>query len=235
MHLPDGFLNNQMAVSLIAVAGVFLTSAFFKLKQSWFVRVAVVKNKLALADGASDGAGVSWRWTLTLKGHQRWRLMGVIGALIFAAQMINFPVAQGTSGHFLGGVLAAVVLGPWAGLMVIGLVLIVQSLMFADGGVLALGANIVNMGLVAAVGGYYLYRAGVKFIKLGRFLMIGLTAWLTVVMASLFCALEIGWSGAISFALVIPAMFKIHLLIGLGEAALTVILIKALKLKLYEE
>jgi cobalamin biosynthesis protein CbiM len=89
----------------------------------------------------------------------RFPLMGIMAAFIFAAQMINFPVAGGTSGHLLGGALAAIVLGPWAGMLVMTAVIAVQALLFQDGGLLVMGANIFNMGLVTAAIGYGLYRS----------------------------------------------------------------------------
>ena len=85
--------------------------------------------------------------------------MGVMAAFIFAAQMINFPVAGGTSGHLLGGALAAIVLGPWAGMLVMTAVIAVQALLFQDGGLVVMGANILNMGLLTAAVGYGLYRS----------------------------------------------------------------------------
>ena len=85
--------------------------------------------------------------------------MGVMAAFIFAAQMFNFQVAGGTSGHLLGGVLAAVLLGPWAGTLVMACVIAVQALVFSDGGLVVMGANIFNMGIVGTLGGFALYRA----------------------------------------------------------------------------
>jgi len=92
-------------------------------------------------------------------GERQIPLMGVMAAFIFAAQMINFPVAGGTSGHLLGGALAAITLGPWAGMLVMTAVIVVQALLFQDGGLLVMGANILNMGLITAAIGYGLYRA----------------------------------------------------------------------------
>ena len=86
-------------------------------------------------------------------------LMGVCAAFVFAAQMINFPIPGGTSGHLLGGTLAGILLGPWAGSLVMTVVFIVQTILFRDGGLTALGANIFNMGLIGTFGGYYLYKA----------------------------------------------------------------------------
>src|SRR5512133_354469 len=93
-------------------------------------------------------------------GERQVPLMGVMAAFIFAAQMINFPVAGGTSGHLLGGALAAIVLGPWAGMLVMTAVVMVQGLLFQDGGLLAMGANIFNMGLLTAAIGYGLSQTG---------------------------------------------------------------------------
>lgn len=234
MHLPDGFLNNQISIGLIAITIGFLVTSFAKLRKSLTHKIFVSQEKLALADGPTLESSLSQRSVLTKKGQDRVQLMAMIGALTFAFQMINFPVTNGTSGHLIGGVLAVVVLGPWAGILVMSVVLIIQSLIFADGGIIAMGANIFNMGIVAGLGGYYLYNL-LTSVKLPRFVAIGMTAWLTVVAASLFCALEIGFSETIDLTLVIPAMVKIHLLIGLGEALITILVIKLLKLKLYED
>ena len=237
MHLPDGFINNQISVGLVAVSIGFLAVSFTQVKKSLFKKITVIKNQLALADGFTTESSLSQKSVLSQKGMEKIRLMAVVGSLIFAMQMINFPVVNGTSGHLIGGALVAITLGPWAGLIVISIVLLVQSLIFADGGVLVLGANIFNMGIIATVGGYYLFAFVNKFFKkrIFQFISIGVVAWLSVIFASFFCALEIGWSGTISLNLVLPAMIKIHLLIGLGEALLTYLLIKVLKLKLYEK
>jgi len=151
-------------------------------------------------------------------------LMGVTAAFVFAAQMLNFPVAGGTSGHLLGGVLAAVLLGPWAGMLVIASVLIVQCLIFQDGGLLALTANIFNMGLIGAVGGYYLY-AWLKS-KLNNIVTASASAaWASVVIASSACAVELALSGTSPLGIALPAMAGIHVLIGIGEAIITGVVI----------
>lgn len=155
-------------------------------------------------------------------GEKQIPLMGVMAAFIFAAQMINFPVAGGTSGHLLGGVLAAVVLGPWAGMLVMTAVIALQAILFQDGGLLVMGANILNMGLVTAAIGYGLYRSvsgSSKTVKLG---VIGVAAWLSVMAGALFTALQLWLSGTSQLEIVIPAMMGVHALIGLGEALITV-------------
>jgi len=149
-------------------------------------------------------------------------LMGVMAAFIFAAQMINFPVAGGTSGHLLGGALAAIMLGPWAGMLVMTAVVAVQGLLFQDGGLLVMGANIFNMGLLTAAIGFGLYKAAdgrKRTIKLG---VAGLGAWLSVMAGALFASLQLWLSGAARLNIVLPAMLGVHALIGIGEALITV-------------
>jgi cobalt/nickel transport system permease protein len=149
-------------------------------------------------------------------------LMGVMAAFIFAAQMINFPVAGGTSGHLLGGTLAAVLLGPWSAMLVMTAVLSVQALLFQDGGLLALGANILNMGLLAVIVSYGLYRLAAGRSRLIRQAATGVSAWLAVMTAALATSLQLWLSGTARLGLVLPAMLAVHALIGLGEAFITV-------------
>jgi cobalt/nickel transport system permease protein len=152
-------------------------------------------------------------------------LMGVLAAFVFAAQMLNIPVAAGTSGHFLGGVLVAIFLGPWAGTVVMSTVFIVQAVLFQDGGMLALGANIFNMGVIGTVFGYYIYTYLSRVMK--KVLAAGVTAWIALVLASFACAAELAISGTSPFHLVVPAMVGIHAIIGIVEAVITVVVISA--------
>ncbi len=155
-------------------------------------------------------------------GEKQIPLMGVMAAFIFAAQMINFPVAGGTSGHLLGGAMAAIMLGPWAGMLVMTSVIAVQALLFQDGGLVVMGANILNMGLVTAVVGYGLYRSAAgqsKAVKLG---FAGVAAWLSVMSGALLTSLQLWLSGTSDLQIVIPAMLAVHALIGIGEALITV-------------
>jgi len=155
-------------------------------------------------------------------GEKQVPLMGVMAAFIFAAQMINFPVAGGTSGHLLGGALAAIMLGPWAAMLVMTAVIAVQALLFQDGGLLVMGANILNMGLITCAIGYGLYRSvsgGSRILKLS---VAGIAAWLSVMAGAFFTALQLWLSGTSQLQVVIPAMLFVHTLIGLGEAVITV-------------
>jgi cobalt/nickel transport system permease protein len=192
MHIPDGFISTPVAAAGIAVAA---GSVAYAVK-------ATNKNM----------------------GEKQIPLMGVLAAFIFAAQMLNFPVAGGTSGHLIGAALAAILLGPWAGVLVMTCVLIVQSLIFQDGGLLALGANIFNMGIVPCFVGYYLYRgiaSPFRNRKLGIMVGGGLAAWVTVVIASVACAVELAISGTVPLRVALPAMAGVHALIGIGEGLIT--------------
>ena len=130
-------------------------------------------------------------------GERTTVLMGTMSAFVFAAQMVNFPVGPGVSGHLLGGVLASVLLGPWAGAVVIAAVLLVQCFLFGDGGVTALGANFVNMGLIGAVGGYAIYAPIRRMIggQKGVLIAAMAAAWFSVILASGAFAIELGASG----------------------------------------
>jgi cobalt/nickel transport system permease protein len=155
-------------------------------------------------------------------GEKQVPLMGVMAAFIFAAQMINFPVAGGTSGHLLGGALAAIVLGPWAAMVVMTAVIAVQSLLFQDGGLLVMGANILNMGLITSVIGYGLYRAVLGRPRRVKLVVAGFAAWLSVMAGALATALELWLSGTSNLQTVTLAMLGVHAVIGIGESLITV-------------
>ncbi|MBK9927910.1 MAG: energy-coupling factor ABC transporter permease [Anaerolineales bacterium] len=155
-------------------------------------------------------------------GERQVPLMGVMAAFIFAAQMINFPVAGGTSGHLLGGTLAAITLGPWAGMLAMTAVIAVQGLLFQDGGLIVMGANILNMGLLTVAVGYGLYRSAAGKSQKTKLIMAGIAAWLSVMTGALTTSLQLWLSGTARIDIVVPAMLGIHALIGLGEAVITV-------------
>lgn len=155
-------------------------------------------------------------------GEKQVPLMGIMAAFIFAAQMINFPVAGGTSGHLLGGALAAIMLGPWAGMLVMTAVITVQGLLFQDGGLLVMGANILNMGLITCAIGYGLYRSTTGGSRVLKLSVAGIAAWISVMAGAFFTAIELWLSGTSHLQVVIPAMLLVHALIGLGEAVITV-------------
>ena len=192
-----------------------------------------------IGPGISAAAGLTavggFGLALRRAGHYLTDRLVPMAALVaaFAAQMINFPVLPGMSGHLLGGVLAAILVGPWAGYIVMSLVLIVQALLFADGGLSAIGLNIVNMGLMGAVGGYLIYRAlfrlgGSRPSTVPRF--AGVAALVSLPLAAMGFALEFAAGGtveSISIGSVFWAVLGTHILIGLGEGLITYLVIGA--------
>lgn len=188
---------------------------------------AVLDPKVAALTGGMALAGilVGLRKLERLLGERTTVLMGTMSAFVFAAQMVNFPVGPlPISGHLLGGVLSAVMLGPWAGAVVIAAVLIVQCLLFGDGGLTALGANFVNMGLIGAVAGSAIYAPIRRAIGGPRGVLIGgmVAAWFSVLLAAGAFAVELAASGRrADFFEVLSWMALIHAGIGLGEALIT--------------
>lgn len=176
------------------------------------------------------GLGVALRHVRRTLPPQRVPLMGLAAAFVFAAQMINFPVAGGTSGHVIGGVLTAVLLGPSAAMIVLTCVLLVQCLMFADGGITTLGANVFNMALVGGVGGYGLFRlVGGRDPGLRRRLTAAMfAAWGATVLSACACAGQLALSGTARWSLVLPAMAHVHMLIGVGEGVVTGLVVAAI-------
>ena len=152
-------------------------------------------------------------------------MMGVMGAFIFAAQMINFPVAGGTSGHLVGGALTAIILGPWAAILVMTAVVGLQALLFQDGGLVVLGINLFNMSIVSVLAGYGVYRAvGLLGLSSKTTLTVGgfAGAWVSVMVAAVFAAFQLALSGTSPLQLALPALAGVHALIGIGEGLITV-------------
>ncbi|BAP56814.1 cobalamin (vitamin B12) biosynthesis CbiM protein [Thioploca ingrica] len=149
---------------------------------------------------------------------------GAVSALIFAGQMMNFPIADGTSGHLLGGVLASALMGYPFGILALALVVTIQSLVFSDGGLSVLGANILNMALIGAgLGGIIHATLIKKSTSIGfNYFSLGIAAWISVLLAAVAVSFELAISGTITFTKVITAMLSTHMLIGLGEALITV-------------
>jgi cobalt/nickel transport system permease protein len=199
MHIPDGFLSTEVA------AGTAVFAA------------------------AAVGAGLHRAGTRL--DDRQVPLLGVTGAFVFAAQMLNFPVAGGTSGHFLGAALATILLGPWLASLVLAVVLATQSFVFADGGVSALGANVVNMGVTGAlvVGGLMLAARRVLPRRRAVLLCVaGAGAWLAVVAGAATTSVCLALSGTVPLGTVLPAMLAVHVVIGVGEAVVTIAALGAL-------
>jgi cobalt/nickel transport system permease protein len=199
VHVPDGFLDAPMSVATGVVAAGTVALALRKARNELDERTAP--------------------------------LAGLTAAFVFAAQMINFPVAAGTSGHLIGAVLLAVLVGPWTAVLCMTVVLMVQALLFADGGVLALGTNVTLMGIVAVGLGYgvvRLLRAVLPRNRTGVLVATFVAAFLSVPAAALtFVALFAVGGADVPLGTVAAAMGGVHLLIGLGEAAITVAVVGA--------
>ncbi len=150
-------------------------------------------------------------------------LIGMTASCVFAAQMVNFPIVGGTSGHLLGGVLAAALLGPWVGLITMSIVLLVQSLLFHDGGVTALGANILNMGIIGSLLGYSLYSAVQRRIggRMGIIAGAALASWFAVQIGAILCSIELAGSGMFRLESTLTNMEYFHSIIGVGEMLIT--------------
>ena len=200
MHIPDGFFDapTSAGAALIAASAV---GASLKLS----------KGKME-----SEVAPVA----------------GLTAVFIFAAQMINFPVALGTSGHLIGGALAAILIGPWAAMLAMTVVLAVQALVFADGGLTALGLNILNMGVITVLVGYLVFTVAMKLLpknRVGILTAVALAAFISVPASSTGFVIEYAIGGTASFELrdVFFAVTGVHLLIGLGEALISVLVVSA--------
>ena len=165
------------------------------------------------------GVGLALRQVRRELSPRRVPLLGLAAAFLFAAQMVNFPVAGGTSGHLVGGVLVAALLGPSAAIVVLTAVLIVQCFLFADGGVSALGANLLNMGILGAGGGYLVYRLVSSRMRGlgGQVTGVAFGGWVSSVLAAIACAGELAWSHTVAWSAGFPMMASVHMLIGLGE------------------
>lgn len=198
MHIPDGFLDARTAAATGGIAAL--------------------------------GLGIALRRVRRVLPACRIPLIGLAAAFVFAAQMLNFPVAGGTSGHLIGAVLVAVLLGPSAAVVVMSAVLILQCMMFADGGLTALGANILNMAIIAPCVGYGVFRVvrriageGLR----GLLLATAFASWCSTVVAAIACAGQLARSGTVKWGLAFPAMAWVHMLIGIGEALITTLVVAA--------
>ena len=159
-------------------------------------------------------------------------LAGLAAVFIFAMQMINFPVAAGTSGHLIGGALAAILIGPWAGVLAVTVVLIVQALVFADGGLTAIGLNVFIMSVLATLGAWYLFRLFQKIFpknRIGFLTATAIASYLSVPISALGFTFQfaLGGTAAITLDKVLIAMVGVHSVIGIGEAIITVLTISA--------
>ncbi|HOX57060.1 MAG TPA: energy-coupling factor ABC transporter permease [Candidatus Paceibacterota bacterium] len=189
------------------------------------------KTAVATIALSAAGVGIALRQVRRRLPARRVPLLGLAAAFLFAAQMVNFPVAAGTSGHLVGGVLAAALLGPGAAITVLTTVLIVQCFLFADGGVLALGANIFNMAIVGVAGGYGIYWLVCRWLAgtRGQVAAVAFAGWCSTVLASVSCAGQLAWSGTVPWAAAFTAMTSVHMVIGIGEGLISALVLLAIQ------
>lgn len=175
----------------------------------------------------------SWKKSKAMYSRSLTPLLAISSAFVFAAQMINFPIAYGTSGHLVGGTFLSILLGPYAAILSMTIVLMMQALFFADGGIFTFGANVFNMAVIGGLS-FFLVKLLTKNSKGSRWLVLSTfsASWLSVVLGALACGLQIGLSPVFSeaggVAVTVPAMLFWHAFIGLGEAAITTTLITQL-------
>ena len=203
MHLPDGLLDPFTTTTLWIVTIAFMVLGYFRMN-------SLFKN-------ADSDKLIPY--------------IGVLAAVIFAFQFVNYPILGGTSGHLVGGTLVAVILGPWASLIVLFLILIIQSL-FGDGGITTLGANTFNMGIIGGIVGFYLV---IFFIKLFNYtsmkkefkvsLATAIGAYISIVLAAFTCGIEISLGGIIPIEVSVPTMVFWHLFIAIGEAIISALIV----------
>jgi len=200
LHIPDGLIISNPAVAVVM----------------WIVSVGFLV----------------WSWRKAKAAYSRsiTALLAISSAFVFVAQMINFPIAFGTSGHLVGGTFLAVLLGPYAAMLSMTIVLLMQALFFADGGILAFGANVFNMAVMGGLS-FFLIRLLTRNSRSnGRFVSsVFVASWLSVVVGALVCALEVSSAFAGGVLVTVPSMLLFHALIGLGEGAITTVLVSSLQ------
>jgi cobalt/nickel transport system permease protein len=203
MHIPDGILDPVTIVVLWIITISVMIIGYFKMNTFF-------KN-------AESDRLIPY--------------IGVLAAVIFAFQFVNYPIPGGTSGHLVGGTLVAVILGPWASLIVLFLILVVQSL-FGDGGITVLGANAFNMGIIGGIVGFYIVVLFVRLLnrtslkkELKVTIATAIGAYIAIVLAAFICGIELSFNNALSFQVAVPAMVFWHLFIGIGEAVISALII----------
>jgi cobalt/nickel transport system permease protein len=202
MHIPDGFLSPTIAIIMFALVLPCLV----------------------------------WSWRKVQATHSRsfTAVLAISSAFIFAAQMINYPIALGTSGHLVGGTFLAVLLGPYAGMLSMTIVLLMQALFFADGGLMSFGANVFNLAVIGSASFFVVKLLNRNSENTGRFASsIFIASWLSVVAGALACAIQIGLSPVFTssggIVVTIPSMIFWHVIIGVGEGAITMTLLTSLQ------
>jgi cobalt/nickel transport system permease protein len=197
MHIPDGLIANPSSVTLAIIM--------------WIVSIVIL----------------AWAWRKAKNTYSRSiaALLAISSAFVFAAQMINFPIIMGTSGHLVGGTFLAVLLGPYAAMLSMSIVLIMQAVFFADGGIIAFGMNLFNMAIIGGLSFYIIKLMNNKSISQKRFsASVFIASWTSVMLGALIAAFEVAPAFEGGIAVTLPAMMFFHAIIGIGEGAITTVL-----------
>ena len=204
MHIPDGLIITNEPLSIVGAIGMWIISFIF-LYWSW------------------KKAKITYSKSITA-------LLGISSAFIFAAQMINFPVIFGTSGHLVGGTFLAILLGPYAAILGMTIVLIMQAIIFADGGILAFGANVFTMAIIGGLS-FFLIKILMRNSSNKKRLVssVFISSWLSVVLGAIVAGLLISPAFPGGILTTVPAMLIYHALIGVGEGAITAVLVSSLQ------
>jgi cobalt/nickel transport system permease protein len=220
MHIPDGFLNNNLAGSMLAGAVCMLGYCFGKVLKT----VSVLSKNLATT---CENISIKQN-TLSFCKHttETFQKLMSIAIWIFAFQMFNVPIESATSAHLIGGVFAAILAGPFAGFIIMSSVLIIQALFFSDGGLLALGANIFNMALIGSFLSYYIYKATEK---INYTLAVFVACFFSVMCASLSCLVELEFSNTVRFSKALKDMTTMHSIVSFLETIITLGLVRLFK------
>ena len=202
MHISDGLILNSTSVVLAIIM--------------WVLSVGIL----------------AWSWRKAQQTYTRslTALLAILSAFVFAAQMINFPIAFGTSGHLVGGTFLAVLLGPYAAILSMTLVLGMQALFFADGGIVAFGMNVFNMAIIGGLS-YFLIKLLTKKNNSQKWFMatVFISSWISVMIGAFITSFEIAPAFTGGLAVTLPSMMLLHGIIGLGEGAITTVLVTSIQ------
>jgi cobalt/nickel transport system permease protein len=202
MHISDGLIFNNTSIVLAIIM--------------WFLSIGIL----------------AWSWKKAQQTYTRsiTALLAISSAFVFAAQMINFPIAFGSSGHLVGGTFLAVLLGPYAAILSMTLVLGMQALFFADGGIVAFGMNMFNMAIIGGLS-YFLIKAFTRKNNSQKWFIssVFIASWISVMLGAVITSLEIAPAFSGGLAVTLPSMLLLHGIIGVGEGAITTVLVSSIQ------
>jgi cobalt/nickel transport system permease protein len=202
MHISDGLIFNNTSLVLAIIM--------------WFLSIGIL----------------AWSWKKAQETYTRsiTALLAISSAFVFAAQMINFPILFGTSGHLIGGTFLAVLLGPYAAILSMTLVLGMQALFFADGGIAAFGMNMFNMAIIGGLS-YFLIKAFTRKNSSQKWFIssVFIASWISVMLGAVITSFEIAPAFSGGLAVTLPSMLLLHGIIGVGESAITTVLITSIQ------